>query len=461
MAGSRERRTTRSLLLLLGVFGVILVMGAALYLISKSPSPDGERLTSSSANSGSVSGTTQSAQTPAVNVKVGVAQLGSLEPAIQSEGAAAAYRDVTLRTSVEGAFDKPIVRLGEKVKKDQIIAKIDDESYRQAITETRAALEGAKAEEARARAGIERARLEKIQANLEVPRAQRMLRQGIMSKQKADQKQLASRIADRQFEAALLEARAARARIEMHQSRLKRANDDLARVQIRAPFDGLVLEELAEAGSMLAAGEGVLRIGDLSTVEVSAFVSELDLKRLSVGSEVKVSFEALPDREWKGILTLISPEIDPESRKASVTITVPNEDGLVTSGMLAQVELAPPGEPRPLVPASALEISAQAMRPQTRPQATPAAEEGSISGATSASAPTRGERAVVYVPVRQPDGSFVATQREVIIGKRTKDSGENDSSERVEILEGLRPGETVITGASGNLRAGMRVRPQR
>jgi RND family efflux transporter MFP subunit len=437
-------------------------MGAALYFISKSPDPDTatpSNITKATENSGSVSGTTQSAQTPTISVKVGVAQLGSLEPAIQSEGAATAYRDVTLRTSVEGPYDKPLVRLGEKIKKDQIIAKIDDESYRQALTETRAALEGAKADEARARAAVERARLEKIQANFEGQRTQRMLRQGIMSKQKADQKLLASRIADRQFEAALLEARAAKARIEMHQSRLKRATDQLARVQIRAPFDGLVLEELAEPGSVLAAGESLLRIGDLSTVEVSAFVSELDLQRLSVGSEVKVSFEALPDREWKGILTQISPEIDPESRKASVTITVPNEDGIVTSGMLAQVELAPPGEPRPLVPASALDMAALTPRAQTRPQATPAPEEGSTSGATTPSAPARGEKAIVYIPVRQPDGSFIATQREVIIGKRTKGSGEDDSTERVEILEGLRPGETVITGSSANLRPGMRVRP--
>jgi Cu(I)/Ag(I) efflux system membrane fusion protein len=126
-------------------------------------------------------------------------------------------------------------------------------------------------------------------------------------------------------------------------------------VTITAPRGGVVLERMAVDGMMAAAGQPLFRIADISTVWITANVSEYELGAVRVGDTASVRVRSLPGKVFTGKVSLIYPEIQSQTRTARLRIELPNPDGLLLANMYAEVEIATGGtDPVVTVPDSAV-----------------------------------------------------------------------------------------------------------
>ncbi len=174
---------------------------------------------------------------------------------------------------------------------------------------------------------------------------------------------------------------------------------------LRAPAGGYVLEKNVLAGQKIMAGDALYKVADLSTVWVEGEVFEQDIATVRVGQAVHADFDALPDEHRLGRISYIYPTLDPQTRTVRVRVVLPNGDLRLKPGMYATILIA-------------------------------GTERANVLTVPRSAVLATGERSIIFV--RDANGSL--SPREVSVGAA------ND--ERVEILGGLSPGETVVSSAT-------------
>jgi membrane fusion protein, copper/silver efflux system len=174
---------------------------------------------------------------------------------------------------------------------------------------------------------------------------------------------------------------------------------------LRAPAAGYVLEKNVLAGQKIMAGDALYKVADLRQVWVEGEVFEQDIADVGVGQTVHADFNALPGEHRVGRISYVYPTLDPETRTVRVRVSLPNPNGRLKPGMYATIRIAGTARPDVLtVPRSAVLAT--------------------------------GERSIVFVR----DAKGMLTPREVAVGV--------SNDERVEILQGLSAGETVVSSAT-------------
>jgi RND family efflux transporter MFP subunit len=184
---------------------------------------------------------------------------------------------------------------------------------------------------------------------------------------------------------------------------LERARQARKTLRILAPIDGFVTEKRVVQGQMVEPGMRLYRLADLGLVWVEAQIYEQDLAYLRLGQEATVTLGYLPDREFRGRVTYIYPNVDEKTRTATVRMEFHNPGFFLKPGMFATVQVAAELEPSALlVPDMAVLRS--------------------------------GENNTVFVA--REGGRF--EPRAVVLGAQA----ENDM---YQVLSGLRPGERIVT----------------
>ena len=182
-------------------------------------------------------------------------------------------------------------------------------------------------------------------------------------------------------------------------------------VVVPAPIAGVITSRSANLGQVVAMGQELLSVTDLSEVWVVGDLYEQDFRTVTVGSQAAITTPAYPGLTLHGRVSYIDPRVDPQARTAKARIEVPNSDGRLRLGMYVTVSFMTPGANAVVVPRSAVQAI--------------------------------GDRQVVFVSAGKGDGKFI--QRQVRLGSPI---GDNYS-----VLSGLKPGESVVTEGSFFLRA--------
>jgi cobalt-zinc-cadmium efflux system membrane fusion protein len=184
-----------------------------------------------------------------------------------------------------------------------------------------------------------------------------------------------------------------------------------ARLELRSPIDGVVIERAAMRGQLADPAQPLVRVADLDELWLDVHAFERDAVRVASGAAARVRFTALPGREFGGTVALVGSRVDPQSRTIPVRIVVGNRDGLLRPGMsaTAEVPLADATSRVLAVPASSLQRLADGW--------------------------------VVFLP--RGEGTF-----EVRPVGRGRDLGGE-----VEVVSGLRPGERVVVDGAFLLKA--------
>lgn len=264
---------------------------------------------------------------PATPVVTAPVREGTIKPTVSLVGAVRARAESLVAAEVGGIVREVGARRGGVVRRGDVLAQLRD-------AEVEEELAGAQAEVRLAEAELEKARADRARA------------EELVARQVAPQEQLDATRRDAQvWEQRLAKARAAARLLE----------DRVGRQTVRAPFDGIVVEEHAEVGEWVAKGGAVAQVADQETVLVRVPVPEQYVVEISAGQGVPVTVDALGGREFRGIVSAVIPTGDPQARTFPVEVEVKNPQGQIRSGMTARV-LFRVGDPRPeqLVPKDAL-----------------------------------------------------------------------------------------------------------
>jgi len=139
-------------------------------------------------------------------------------------------------------------------------------------------------------------------------------------------------------------------------ARLQRTGSATRTLTLRAPIAGVVMDKQALEGLHFSAGDMLYRIVDLSSVWLLADVYEQDLAQIRPGQSATITVPAYPGRVFEGRVAFVYPTVNAQTRTAKVRIEVPNPDLLLKTDMYATVEIAAPAGSRPTlaVPDSAV-----------------------------------------------------------------------------------------------------------
>jgi Cu(I)/Ag(I) efflux system membrane fusion protein len=202
-------------------------------------------------------------------------------------------------------------------------------------------------------------------------------------------------------------------------ARLQRSGVAERTLTLNAPISGIVMDKPALQGLHFGAGDMLYRIVDLSTVWLMADVFEQDLAQVRPGQSATITVQAYPGRVFDGRVAFVYPTLNAQTRTAKVRIEVPNPDLLLKTDMYATVEIAAP------------------------------LESATVLAVPDSAVLDTGTRQTVLVD--RGEGRF--EPRSVKLGAR--------ADGYVTVLEGLREGEKVVTGANflidaeSNLRAAL------
>ncbi|MGD0350245.1 MAG: efflux RND transporter periplasmic adaptor subunit [Verrucomicrobiota bacterium] len=184
---------------------------------------------------------------------------------------------------------------------------------------------------------------------------------------------------------------------------LKKTDQPRKTLQILAPIDGFVIEKNVVQGQMVDAGMKLYQLADLGIVWVYAQIYEQDLPYIRLGQEAVVKLSSLPDREFRGRVTYVYPNVDEKTRTARVRLEFENPGYFLKPGMFVSVQITSELEPAALlIPDSAILRS--------------------------------GEKNTVFVAL--PGGKF--DPRTVVLGPEAE-------HDMYEVVSGLQAGERVVT----------------
>lgn len=188
----------------------------------------------------------------------------------------------------------------------------------------------------------------------------------------------------------------------------KRAGTTIA---VPSPLDGVVTARSVNLGQVVNASQDLLTVTDLTSVWVEAHLLEDNFAAVRIGSPATITSIAYPGRQFRGGVSYIDPQVDPQTRTAKVRVALDNPGGALRFGMYLDILFATAAARTVVVPKEAVQ--------------------------------TIGASNIVFVPVKGEDGRFI--QRPVKTGVA--------SPSGFGILEGLKAGETVVTDGSFLLRA--------
>ena len=148
---------------------------------------------------------------------------------------------------------------------------------------------------------------------------------------------------------------AAKAALETAEAVYERVKDRIARLTMKAPFDGLLESDTAEIGSLLQPGSLCATIIQLNPINVVGYISEIDVEKIDLGDSAQIRF--LSGRMATGTVKFVSRSADNDTRTFRMELTVENPDLKIRDGSAAEVFITTNNEMGHLLPQSALTLS--------------------------------------------------------------------------------------------------------
>ena len=328
------------------------------------------------------------------------AERGIIGEKIILTGALKAKDQVDVTPKATGRLTQIKVDTGHSVAKGALLAVIEDAEIQQQVARAGASI-------AVGTAGVAQRQAELKNAQAELDRNQRLLDSGLISRQQFEAAQTRYEVTKSQLDLAV----ATRRQAEAEQRELKIQQ---GQTRVYAPMAGAVAKRHVNVGAMVNPSVPIVTVVSLGTMVIQANAAERDIARIRQGITATVTLDSLPGQQYQGRVMRISPLLDPATRNGIIEIEIDNRGGALKGEMFARAELNLTSTRETiLIPRDALVY--------------------------------RGEQPGVYMI-----DNDVARFRNVETGLT--------EGEKVEVINGLKEGETVVTRGTNLLKDGDRVR---
>ena len=342
---------------------------------------------------------------------------GPAQNEIRLPGTMQALTEAPILARTDGYLKRRLVDIGDRVREGQVLAEIDAPEVDQQIRQAEAAIEQAAAAAEQAQANLEQGRANRELARITAERTQQLTERGISPRQEGDQSRA-------QLNAQDASVQALEKAILAQRSNLAAAKANLARLQelqgyrlVKAPFDGVITLRNVDVGALVSTGNTLLyRIAQIGTLRTYVNVPQAYVTTVRVGQPAALSVSHFPGRRFRGTVARTANALDPATRTMLVEVDVPNADGALFPGTYAEVDLSGSRTNPPLVvPAAAILFRTDGAQ----------------------------------VAVVQADDT-VHLQK-ITVGR--------DYGDRVEILQGVEEGATIVAAPGDSAREGAKIVP--
>lgn len=358
-------------------------------------------------------------------VEVGAAVKGSIDEIVTADAVLYPKEQANITPKISAPVRKFLVNRGAHVKQGQLLAELENRDLIAAATESRGQLAQAESNARVATAGVPE-QMTKAQSDVDSARAsvdaaqklydsrQQLLGEGAIARKQVDEAQVALAQARAQLDTAQQHLSAlqsvgrremttvATAQVEAARGHHQSIQAQVAYSEIRSPISGVITDRPLYEGEMATAGMPLFTVMDLSAVVARVNLSQEQAKHVRVGQEGSLT-PGDGGEPVAGKVTIVSPAVDPNSTTVQVWVQAPNPDERLRAGTSVHVTIvAGTVEGATLIPRAAVLPS----------------DEG-------------GEIAVVV------DDKDVAHQRKLKLGVK--------EPEKVQVLEGVQPGDRVVT----------------
>jgi RND family efflux transporter MFP subunit len=229
--------------------------------------------------------------------------------------------DVVPRTA--GRLVSVNVKLGDRVSRGQLLAKIEDQEIGEQVKQAEASHQVANATIRQREADLKFA-----QVNLD--RSKSLFARQLLPQQSLDD-------AEARYSAAVAQLDLARAQFAQAEARLEELRINLGNTSITSPVNGFVGRRNVDPGAWASNQTPVVSVVDISSVRLVANVVEKDLRLVNVGDPARVEVDAFPGETFRGRIARVAPVLDPTTRTAEIEIEVPNADYRLKPGMYARM----------------------------------------------------------------------------------------------------------------------------
>jgi HlyD family secretion protein len=284
---------------------------------------------------------------------------GTLTATVAASGTLAATVQVQVSSQVSGQIREVLADFNAEVRKSQVIARIDPETYEYRVRQAEADVEAARAQVgvqlatvAARRTDVLRAKIGLEEARRDVDRKADLVARNFISPVERDkavalfrtlEQELAS--ANAQVDLAEAQVRNVRSIVLQREAQLASARVDLGRTVIRAPVDGVVIKRSIEPGQTvavsLAAPELFLIAQNLRDMQVEVSIDEAEVSRVRVGQRASFTVDAFPGRSFEGVVRQVRKASKNEQNVITYTAVVSADNDALSllPGMTANVRV--------------------------------------------------------------------------------------------------------------------------
>jgi HlyD family secretion protein len=406
-----------------------------------------------------------------VTVQTGKAQKQNLAAVVSASGEIKPKTYVNIGANAFGKIVKLHVKEGDRVKKGQLLAQLENVQSSADVDAMKASLQAAETDSVAADAAMKtamadlnRAKSDEARSKLDYDRAAGLYKDQLIAKQDFDARKATWEQADAgvaQAVARIAQAKAqkdsADRRITQNSANLTRVSDVLRKTVYEAPFDGVITNlpvregETVVIGIQNAPGSTLMTIADMSVITSEVKVDETDIVNVKLGQSADITIDAIPRKIFHGTVTEIgdnaivrstgvatsqqsSTSQEAKDFKVVVTLTDPPEDLRPGLSSTAKITTA--------TRANALSIPIQALTIRTRGDLdNKSSDKGSVKAASAPLDPAKAKEEVqgVFV-IRSKKADFVPVETGI--------AGTTD----IEVTKGIQEGDEIITGSYKVLR---------
>ncbi len=293
-----------------------------------------------------------------------------IDSAVILRGQTEAAREVEARAETTSTVISPPLRKGAFVEEGQLLCRLDPGTRDSTLAEMRARVAEAvsrkveaesRIPEAESRVAEAIARLDEARVNENA--ASRLSEGGFASETRVKNAQASYAAAEAALEGARSGVTAAKAGMQSADATIQSASaavasaeKELSRLEVRAPFAGLLESDTAELGSLLQPGSLCATVIQLDPIKLVAYVPETEVNRVSLGAMARARLAA-GNEDIAGKVTFLSRAADETTRTFRVEIEVPNPDLTIRDGQTAEISISAAGERAHLLPPSALTLN--------------------------------------------------------------------------------------------------------
>lgn len=260
-----------------------------------------------------------------MTVELGAAKRGDVSAHLTVVGNLIGLQTVDIAPRTGGRLLSVNVQLGDRVRRGQVLAKVEDREIVEQVRQAEASQEVSKATIRQREADL------KV-AELNFERSTNLFQRQLLAKQALDD-------AESRYMAAVAQFDLSKAQLNQNDSRLEELKINLQNTSVTSPVDGFVGKRSVDPGAMVNTNTAIASVVDISRLRLVVNVVEKDLRMVSAGDVAEVEVDAYPGETFHGKIARVAPVLDPATRTATMEVEIPNGDNRLKPGMYARINL--------------------------------------------------------------------------------------------------------------------------